>query len=304
MRIQKFIADCGYCSRRAAETLVEEGKVIVNNATATIGMDIDPENDRVVCEGKRLHLKVCEKQYFMFYKPRGVITSMKAQDDRSVVGDLIKNIKGRVYPVGRLDRDSEGILILTDDGQLSLRLTHPRYNVKKTYRVTVKGYVEETKLDQLRNGVELDDGMTLPALVSVQSMKNEMGNAVEEYKETKDGFEDNEPEIAKTALHITISEGRNRQIRRMCEAVGLEVMLLKRIAIGELYLGHLAPGQYRPLTDKEKTVLLESVGLEYIRKKGTQRPAKDNKKRYGREKSVFERRVLKKLSKNEYKTKK
>ena len=304
MRIQKFIADCGYCSRRAAEALVEQGKVIVNNATATIGMDIDPENDRVVCEGKRIHLKVCEKQYFMFYKPRGVITSMKAQDDRSVVGEMIKSIKGRVYPVGRLDRDSEGILLLTDDGELALRLTHPRYHVNKTYRVTVRGYVEEKKLNQLRNGVELDDGMTLPALVSVQSMKNEKGNSVDEYKETKDGFDDNAPEIVKTALHITISEGRNRQIRRMCDAVGLEVMLLKRVAIGDLSIGHLAPGEYRPLSEKEKEQLLNSVGLEYVRKKGTQKPAKDNKRHYGRERSLHEKRVLKRLKNNEYKTKK
>ena len=125
MRIQKFIADCGYCSRRAAEALVEQGKVIVNNAPATIGMDIDPENDRVVCEGKRLHLKVCEKQYFMFYKPRGVITSMKAQDDRSVVGEMIKRIKGRVYPVGRLDRDSEGILKIHYDYQSDKTYSSP-----------------------------------------------------------------------------------------------------------------------------------------------------------------------------------
>ena len=119
MRIQKFIADCGYCSRRAAEELVRQGKVIVNNKPAAIGQDIDPEKDRVTCEGKRLHLKNCEKQYFLFYKPRGVITTMKAQDDRSVLADLIGGIKGRVYPVGRLDRDSEGLLILTDDGELA-----------------------------------------------------------------------------------------------------------------------------------------------------------------------------------------
>lgn len=301
MRIQKFIADCGYCSRRAAEVLVTEGKITVNNKTAEIGQNIDPENDRVVCEGKRLHLKSCEKQYFMFYKPRGVITTMKAQDDRSVVGDMIKKIKGRVYPVGRLDRDSEGILLLTDDGQLALRLTHPRYHISKTYRVTIRGYVEETKLDKLRNGVELEDGLTLPAVVMVQSMRDEEGKAVEEYKETKEGFEDGTPDIVKTALHITISEGRNRQIRRMCEAVGLDVMLLKRIAIGDILLGHLAPGEYRPLTEKEKKTLFASVGLEYKHRKGVQRPAKsDRQRRCGKEHSVYEKRFVKNVKKNKY----
>ena len=117
MRIHKFIADCGVCSRRAAEKLLEEGKVLVNGKPAQIGQEIDPEHDRVTCEGKRVRLKKADKRYFMFYKPRGVITSMKAQDDRNVVADLIAGIEGRVYPVGRLDKDSEGLLILTDDGE-------------------------------------------------------------------------------------------------------------------------------------------------------------------------------------------
>lgn len=303
MRIQKFIAECGYCSRRAAETLIAQGKVTVNNSPAIIGMDIDPENDRVVCDGKRLRLKVCEKQYFMFYKPRGVITSMKAQDDRSVVGNMIKNVKGRVYPVGRLDRDSEGILILTDDGNLALRLTHPRYKVSKTYRVTVRGYVEESKLDQLRNGVELEDGMTLPAIVSVQAMKDKSGTRIDEYKETRDGFDDNTPEIAKTSLHITISEGRNRQIRRMCEAVGLEVVLLKRVAIGDLSIGHLAPGEYRPLSEKEKERLFSNVGLEYVRKNDYRKSSKNGSQRFGKGRSIYEKRVVRRLMNGEYKKK-
>lgn len=284
MRIQKFIADCGVCSRRAAEEKVIEGKVTVNGKPAEIGMDIDPDQDKVVCEGKRIHLKNCDKQYFMFYKPRGVITSMKAQDDRSVIADLIKKINGRVYPVGRLDRDSEGILILTDDGELSLRLTHPRYHIAKTYRVTVKGRVSDEQLEKLRNGVELDDGMTLPAEVLIHSEKTESGD--------EDEYGEIETRVLKTALHITISEGRNRQIRRMCEAVGLEVMLLKRIAVGEISIGHLRPGEYRPLSEKEKAKLLQSVGMEYTpRASNKDRPV--TQRRYGREKSVYERRFIK-----------
>ncbi|MDF2686324.1 MAG: ribosomal large subunit pseudouridine synthase [Clostridia bacterium] len=240
MRIHKFIADCGICSRRAAEVLVRNGKVIVNNKPATIGMDIDPENDRITCEGKRIYIKSAEKQYFMFYKPRGVITAMKAQDDRKVLAELIKGIKGRVYPVGRLDRDSEGMLILTDDGELAVRLMHPRHHISKTYRVTISGDVSDELLEKMRTGISLDDGVTtLPAEVYIQSQSEN-----------------------KTVLHITLYEGKNRQIRRMCEELNLEILLLKRICISDVMLGHLSPGEYRPLTIKEKTKLLEAVGLK------------------------------------------
>jgi 23S rRNA pseudouridine2605 synthase len=153
MRIQKFIAECGVCSRRAAEELVAAGKIMVNGSVAEIGMDVDPENDRVLYSGKRIYIKATEKQYFIFYKPRGVITSMKRESEdekRAIVADFIKRIKGRVYPVGRLDRDSEGILILTDDGEAALRMTHPRYHVNKTYRVTVRGDFSESQLEKLR----------------------------------------------------------------------------------------------------------------------------------------------------------
>ena len=304
MRIQKFIAECGVCSRRSAEELVIQGKITVNGKPAEIGMDIDPENDKVVCDGKRVHLKSCDKQYFIFYKPRGVITSMKREneDDRTVVGDMIKNINGRVYPVGRLDRDSEGILLLTDDGEISLRLTHPRYHISKTYRVTVKGDVSEKQLAALRDGVELEDGMTLPAKVEIKSQSFEKKKTDEEYYETKDGFVlADQGKVVKTALHITINEGRNRQIRRMCGAVGLEVMLLKRIAIGDLLLGHLQPGQYRPLTESEKYRLFESVGLKYVSTKTPKKSApaikRGRSKDYAKTKSLNERRFIKEFVK-------
>ena len=259
MRIQKFIADCGVCSRRAAEQKILQGSVLVNGKPAQIGQTIDPEKDRVICDKKRIHLKVCSKQYFMFYKPRGVITSMKAQDDRSVVADLIAGIKGRVYPVGRLDRDSEGLLLLTDDGEAAQKLMHPSHNIWKTYRVTVKGKPAAEVLD-------------------------------------------------KTVLHISIHEGKNRQIRRMCEQLGLEISLLKRIAFGPLHLGHMAPGAYRPLTDKERDELLRSIDIDPQTKiKSDRRPAhlraapKNNryvtaKQKKASMKSVYERRFLKQFS--------
>ena len=301
MRIQKFIAECGVCSRRAAEELVLAGKIFVNGKEAAVGMDVDPENDRIMYSGKRLYIKACDKQYFIFYKPRGVITSMKRESEdekRPIVADFIKKIKGRVYPVGRLDRDSEGILILTDDGEAALRMTHPRYHINKTYRVTVRGNVSENQLAKLRDGVLLDDGMTKPAIVAIQSQTSEKG----ENEDSDDIYTDENIRIVKTALHITISEGRNRQIRRMCEAVGLEVMLLKRIAVGEILLGRLKPGEYRPMTEAEKAKLMKSLSLPYIppEKKGkTLSETKHGKPvhRYGREKSVNERRFLKQVKK-------
>lgn len=286
MRIQKFIADCGVCSRRAAEQKILQGSVLVNGKPAQIGQTIDPEKDRVVCDKKRIHLKVCSKQYFMFYKPRGVITSMKAQDDRSIVADLIAGIKGRVYPVGRLDRDSEGLLLLTDDGEAAQKLMHPSHNIWKTYRVTVKGKPSAEVLDKLRQGVQIDEQtVTQPAQVEIHS-------------QTED----------KTVLHISIHEGKNRQIRRMCEQLGLEISLLKRIAFGPLHLGHMAPGAYRPLTDKERDELLRSIDIDPQTKiKPDRRPAhlhaapKNNryvtaKQKKASMKSVYERRFLKQFS--------
>lgn len=282
MRIQKFIAECGYCSRRAAEELVKEGKVFVNKKPAEIGQDVDPDNDQVLCDGHRIRLKVCNKRYFMFYKPRGVITSMKAQDDRSVVADLIGGIKGRVYPVGRLDRDSEGLLLLTDDGEAAQRLMHPAYETGKTYRVTVKGETTEEQLNKLRSGIELDDGeTTLPAEVFVHSTTEN-----------------------KTVLHITLHEGKNREIRRMCEALGLDILLLKRIAIGNLSIGHLQPGEYRPLTTKETEAFLNSIGIDpatkIIKKPKDVKKKDPEAKKYIKNKkatkSIHEKRFVKQFS--------
>lgn len=281
MRIQKFMSESGICSRREAERLVESGKVFINKVPAVIGQDIDPENDVVYYAGKRIRIKICNKQYFMFNKPRSVITAMKAQDDRSVVADLLKGIKGRVYPIGRLDRDSEGLLILTDDGELADKLTHPKYNIAKTYRVTVKGKPTQANLEHLREGIEIEEGViTQPAEVSIN-------------KQTDD----------KTVLHISIHEGKNRQIRKMCDEEGLQILLLKRIAIGEISLGRLAAGAYRPLTQKELKYLFETLEMD-PEKKIVKKP-KDPSKQHALDKdtrfqskkkvtkSVYEKRFLK-----------
>jgi len=279
MRIQKFIADCGICSRRAAEELIKNGKVTVNGKPAEIGQSVDPENDSVYCNGKRIHLKVCDKQYFLFYKPRGVITSMKAQDDRSIIADLISGIKGRVYPVGRLDRDSEGLILLTDDGEAAQLLTHPSSEIKKTYRVTVKKQVSDDILNKLRAGVDIGDGETsAPAEIEIHSATEE-----------------------KTVLHFTIHEGKNREIRRMCDAVGLEIMLLKRIAFAGIGLGRLTPGAYRPLSDTEKRLLPLSLGIDpetrIVKKRTSTKSAYDNKNaaynRKRNKRSINEKRFLK-----------
>ena len=277
MRIQKYIAESGVCSRRAAEDLIREGKITVNGKPAQIGMDI-AEDDTVYYDGKHICPRVAEKRYFLFYKPRGVITAMKAQDDRSVVADLIKGIKGRVYPVGRLDRDSEGLLILTDDGDLAQRLTHPSHAVPKTYRVTVRGTVSPDQLERFRAGVPLEDGVSGPA-----------GVVIHKQEETK------------TVLHVTITEGKNREIRRICEALGLEVMLLKRIAEGQIGIGHMQPGEYRPLSEKEKEALLNSVGIPYVRKVKKNSPARSaaiaaERNRRQRTMSDHERRFKKQFS--------
>lgn len=285
LRINKFISECGVCSRREAETLIRAGKVTVNGKPADIGMDIDPQRDRVVCSGKRIRIKSCDKRYFAFYKPRGVITSMKAQDDRSTVADLIQGINGRVYPVGRLDKDSEGLLILTDDGQAAQRMMHPGYQIKKTYRVTVEGSPSDEQLDRLRGGVGITDEekgldfITAPAEVTIHSSDDR-----------------------KTVLYITIHEGKNRQIRRMCEAVGLRIMLLKRIAVADINIGSLAPGAYRPLSHSEVVKLLTELKIDpetRISKKAEARKpivSNRNRLRRGRNISINEKRFLRQFA--------
>lgn len=228
LRIQKYIAECGICSRRKAEELILNGKVKVNNSFATIGQKINPYKDKVFVNGKLIK-KAKEKRYIMLHKPRGFVTTMSDEFDRKCITLLIEDIDERVYPVGRLDKNSEGLLLLTNDGEFANMMAHPRTHVPKTYRVTVRPPVSDAQLNSLINGTKLDDGyITKPAEVQVvQSEEN------------------------RVVLLMTIYEGKNRQIRRMCEALGIELIRLKRVAIGEIRLGMLPQGKYRDLTEQE-----------------------------------------------------
>lgn len=234
VRLQKYIADCGLMSRRAAEKEIEAGKVTVNGVTASIGESVIPGKDKVCLEGK----PVTAKKRFLYYllnKPQGVVTTMSDEFGRRTVKDLLPD-KDRVYPVGRLDKDSEGLILCTNDGGLANKLMHPKYHLKKTYIVNVRGYVENNTLDSLRAMREIDGERIAGADITLLSRSE---NA--------------------SSMRFVIGEGKNRQIRRMCEAYGLSVMQLKRIAIGGLNVNGLEVGKWRHLTSKELTELKAAV---------------------------------------------
>ncbi len=227
IRLQKHLSECGVASRRKAEELIEQGKVRVNGRVALIGAKVDPKRDKVTVSGKNV-IAQNTKMYIMLHKPRGYVTTTKDELDRKCVTDLVKDAGVKLFPVGRLDRNSEGLLIMTNDGNFANSLTHPSAHVNKTYRVTVKGEVEDEKLIKLCEGIMLDDRKTLPCDVFVAERKPD-----------------------RTVLIFIIHEGRNRQIRRMCEAVGLEVLRLKRTEIAGVKLGMLPQGKWRPLNERE-----------------------------------------------------
>lgn len=227
-RLQKFLSECGVASRRKSEELILEGKVKVNGRPATIGDKVDPKRDKVTVRGKRV-IPVTEKVYIMLHKPRGFVTTMKDERDRKCVDDLVKDVGVKVFPVGRLDKNSEGLLLMTNDGAVANKLTHPSSHINKTYRVTVKGKVEDEQVGILSNGsISLDGKKVLPCDVFVIDRKED-----------------------RTVLNFIISEGRNRQIRRMCEAVKLEVIRLKRTEIAGIKLGMLPQGSWRNLNERE-----------------------------------------------------
>ncbi len=234
VRLQKFMADCGVASRRKSEEIIEAGKVKVNGHVAHIGDKINPKKDLVTVYGKKIN-KVTQMRYIMLHKPRGYVTTVSDELGRKTVMDLVKNVDERIYPVGRLDRDSEGLLLLTNDGAFANAMTHPRHNFAKVYRVTVRPSVSDESLYRLRNGIEIDGRETAPCEVTV--LTQEQGRVV---------------------LEFVLREGRNRQIRKMCEVVGLEVPRLKRISMGSLKLGMLAQGKWRELTENEVKKLLRS----------------------------------------------
>lgn len=227
MRINKFLENCGVGSRRYSDELIKQGKVKVNGKIATLGQEIDERKDCVVSEGKKLALKN-KNAYYIMNKPKDYVCTVKDDLGRKTVMDLLPKNAGRVVPVGRLDYDSEGLLIFTDDGELVNRLTHPRNEVPKTYVLKVEGEVTEAMLNKIRNGVEVDGKLTKKCNISVTDKTDKF-----------------------TKLAITITEGRNRQVRKMFEAVGKEVVFLKRIKIGDLKLTGLDRGSCRPLSKYE-----------------------------------------------------
>lgn len=227
-RLQKYLAKAGLASRRKAEELIAQGLVKVNGKIVSqMGVKVDPERDRVTVGGMEIRLQE-EMVYYLFNKPAKVMTTLSDPEKRTKIIDFLGGIRERVYPVGRLDYLTEGLLVLTNDGELAYRLTHPKYQVQKTYLARVAGTVTESSLRRLRQGVPLADGMTAPAKVRKMA-------AGEDY----------------TLLEITIHEGRNRQVRRMCETIGYPVVSLKRTRFGPLELGDLSPGKYRVLSPQE-----------------------------------------------------
>lgn len=242
VRLQKFLAESGVASRRKSEELIEQGKVKVNGYVASIGDKINPKKDTVTVNGKKI-VKQKSHTYIMLHKPRGFITTMSDEMDRKCVAELIKDVPGRVYPVGRLDRDSEGMLLFTNDGEFANAMTHPTKHVPKTYRVTVRPSINEEQITKLTTGIMIDDRMTSPCEVRI--VTREEGRVV---------------------LEIILHEGRNRQIRKMCEEVGLEVARLKRTAIGSIKLGMLKQGDYRDLTEDEVRKLMIAAGMERKKK--------------------------------------
>lgn len=240
VRIQKIIAESGYCSRRKAEEYIEKGKVKVNGHPCSLGDKAIPGRDLItVGEDKIQYVKKRKKYYLMLNKPRGYVTTLSDELDRKCVTELLDGVEERVYPVGRLDRNSEGLLLLTNDGDFANNIMHPSKHIGKTYRVTVRSSLTDEQVVSLSEGVVLDGKRTAPASITVLSQ-----------------------EKTRSVFRITIYEGRNRQIRRMCEEVGLEVARLRRVSIGPLKLGMLKPGEYRELTAEELRAIRNAIGKE------------------------------------------
>ncbi|WP_108665686.1 pseudouridine synthase [Euzebya rosea] len=236
-RLQKVLAHAGQGSRRVCEGLIAEGRISVNGRTATLGDKADPKVDVIAIDGERIHVNT-DLVYLLFNKPAGVVTTANDPEGRPTVIDYVP-ANPRVFPVGRLDQDTTGLLLLTNDGELANRVTHPRYEVEKTYMVQIRGPVSRKHLHQLQNGVELDDG---PAKARKATLKI--------------------ADQTRSLLEIVIAEGRNREVRRMMKAVGLELEQLVRVRIGPIHLGDIGPGKVRPLNGKEVRELYAAVGLD------------------------------------------
>lgn len=236
--MQKLLAAAGVASRREAEKLIKSGRVAVNGRIVTeLGTKADPDTCEITVDGKPINFHP-EKVYVLLNKPRGYTSTRRDPHATRVVTDLVKGVNANLYPVGRLDVDTEGLLILTNDGDFAFKMTHPRHKVPKTYRVVVRGHITDEALEQLSKGVLLEDGMTLPAkvkLIGINTAKHE------------------------SIVEIVITEGRKRQVRRMFDAVGYPVLRLIRTKIGPISLGRLKPGEWRFLNPDEVKALMATA---------------------------------------------
>ena len=242
-RLQKILSAAGIASRRAAEVLIAEGRVTVNGRTVTeLGTRADPEADDVRVDGRRVR-PTRPRRYILLYKPRGYITSRSDPQHRPTVIDLLRKggVREYVYPVGRLDYDSEGLLLLTSDGDLAARLTHPRHGVPREYQVRVRGVPDRRGLERLSKGIMLEGRRTSPAQVTLEK--------------TIEGTEG-----AQAVLSFVIHEGRNRQVRDMCDAIGHPVIRLRRVRIGPIADDRIRPGEFRDLSEREVAALKRAAG--------------------------------------------
>ena len=244
MRLNKLLSSAGIASRRAADELIRQGRVVLNGRTVTeLGTQADPARDEIKVDGRRVRV-VNERRYLLLYKPRGVVSTRSDPQRRTTVIDLLTRagIAGYFYPVGRLDYDSEGLILLTNDGEFAERVTHPRYELERTYEAQVEGIPDERDLDRLRRGVVIEGRKTTPARVRILRVVHPRG-------------------AAQAVMEITIREGRNRQVRHMCDAIAHPVARLRRTRIGSVTGRGLKPGDLRDLTAAE------------IRELGKQAPA-------------------------------
>ena len=242
IRIQKYLSECGYCSRRKAEELIESGRVKVNGRPAKLGDKVNPKKDTVTVSGKKITAQN-SKKYIMLHKPRGFITTMEDEHGRKCVASLVEDAGVRVYPVGRLDKNSEGLLLMTNDGEFSNAMMHPSKQVPKTYRVTVRPDILQEQITALSEGIEIDGRKTAPADVKI--IEKQEGRVV---------------------LEMILREGRNREIRKMCEALDLDVARLKRTAVGSVKLGMLPQGKWRDLKEDEVHKLMVASGMKTPKK--------------------------------------
>lgn len=227
IRINKYLASSGVASRRKIDDYVADGRIVVNNVLATPGLQVDPEIDKIFIDNKRFLYVPPKFVYYLLNKPSGVLSTCSDDRDRETVLNFVPNHQ-RLFPIGRLDCHTSGLIILTNDGDLSLKLTHPRYHLAKTYRLTVQGSIPRATIQKLSEPIELEDGPTLPAVVEKYTFSE-----------------------SKTIIDLTIFQGKNRQIRRMCDALNLKLDSLNRISIGPVHMGTLKVGSYRSLTSGE-----------------------------------------------------